>query len=212
MFGARSLVALGLSCSLLVTLARPVTADAPVPLDYKAYDSWKAIRDVTLSDDGQALAYALTPEDGDPILVIRDLASGAERQETRGNAPAFAGGSRFVVFKHVAAKADVDAAKKAKKPESQQPKNGVGILDREAPASAEIVDNIKTIAVAKDGGPVIAFLAEPSPSPSPSATPSSPRETSAPSPSPSPSASSSPAPNADKTKDSGALLTIRDLV
>ena len=53
------------------------------------------------------------------------------------------------------------------------------------------------MAVAREGGPVIAYRAEVSPSPLPS---------------PAPSASSTPAPKADKTKDPGAALTIRDLV
>ena len=102
-----------------------------------------------MSDDGTHLAYALTPEDGDPTLVVRDLDTGAERRENRGAAPAFAANGRFVVYTHVAAKKDVDAAKKAKKPEEDQPKNGVGILDLSASAPAEIVDGVKTIYVAK---------------------------------------------------------------
>ena len=211
-----------------------------MPLDYKAYDGWNAIRTPKLSDDGKLLAYALTPEDGDPTLVVRDLDDGTERREPRGSAPAFVDGGRFVVYTHVAAKKDVDAAKKAKKPEAEQPKNGVGILDVRSGA-AEVVDDVKTIAVAKDGGPAIAYLAEPSPSPSgspaasaapatPPAHPSAPargepspqvRASITPAPSvlasaaataaPSPSASPSPAPKADKKKDTGAPLTIRDL-
>ena len=132
MFGARASVALALACALLPAVPRPVAADAPVPLDYKAYDGWNRILTPKLSDDGRRLAYALTPQDGDPTLVVRDLDGGAERRETRGSTPAFAGGSRFVVFTHVAPKKDVDAAKKAKKPAAEQPKNGVGILDLDA--------------------------------------------------------------------------------
>ncbi|HEX3465978.1 MAG TPA: prolyl oligopeptidase family serine peptidase [Candidatus Elarobacter sp.] len=239
MIGARAFVALGLVCSLLPASARSVAADAPAPLDYKAYDGWNAIRTPKISDDGKHFAYALTPEDGDPMLVVRDLDSGAERRETRGNAEAFAGEGRFVVYTHVAPKKDVDAAKKAKKPESQQPKNGLGILDLSSAKPAEIVDDVKTIAVAKNGGATIAYRAEPSPAPSgspapaaasaspvASAKPSAPpkgepapqlpsQTTPAPgasgSPAPSPSPSGSPAPKADKTKETGTALTVRDL-
>jgi hypothetical protein len=206
---ARRVLACALAGALLPLLPWPVAADAPVPLAYTAYDGWNAIRTPLLSENGQALAYALTPEDGDPTLVVRDLVGGTERREPRGNAPAFAAGGRFVVFTHVAAKHDVDAAKKAKKTDAQLPKNGVGILDRGASAGAEIVDNVKTILVARDEGPVIAYRAEPSPSPSPAPTASpAPRPSGSPAPSPTPS----PAPKADKTKDVGAALTIRDLV
>lgn len=240
MFGARASVALALACALLPAVPRPVAADAPVPLDYKAYDSWNRIVTPKLSDDGRKLAYALTPQDGDPTLVVRDLDSGAERREPRGNTPAFAGGSRFVVFTHVALKKDVDAAKKAKKLPAQQPKNGVGILDLDAPKPAEIVDDVKSFAVAKNGGATIAYRAEPSPAPSgspapsssaspvasakpsapprgepspPAVAPGSPAPSAGPStvPAPSASPSASPAPKADKTKETGAALTIRDL-
>lgn len=190
-------------------------AGPPVPLDYRAYDAWNAIHTPKLADDGSALAYALMPEDGDPTLVVRDLMTGTERRETRGDAPLFAAGDRFVIFTHVAKKKDVDAAKKAKKPEAQQPKSGIGILDLRAPGPAEIVDDIKTIAVPRDGGATIAYLAEPSPTPSPSASPvASPVPTSAASHAPLATASpiASPAPKADKTKAVGATLTVADLI
>ncbi|HYW53248.1 MAG TPA: hypothetical protein VE826_04710, partial [Dongiaceae bacterium] len=239
MFAVRAFVALALACALLPAVPRPVAADAPVPLDYKAYDGWNRILTPKLSDDGRRLAYALTPQDGDPTLVVRDLDGGAERRETRGSTPAFAGGSRFVVFTHVAPKKDVDAAKKAKKPAAEQPKNGVGILDLDTAKPAEIVDSVKSFAVAKNAGTTIAYRAEPSPAPSGSPAPStsaSPVASARPSapprgepsppavatatpapgapsaaPVPSPSPSASPAPKADKTKETGAPLTIRDL-
>ena len=237
MFGARASVALALTCVLLPAFPRPVAADAPAPLDYKAYDGWNRILTPKLSDDGHKLAYALTPQDGDPTLVVRDLDAGTERREPRGSAPVFAGGARFVVFTHVALKKDVDAAKKAKKPVAEQPKNGVGILDLDAAKAAEIVDNVKSFAVAKNGGAAFAYRAEPSPAasgspaPSSSASPVASARPSAPprgeptpqavasvtpapggaSAAPSASPSASPAPKADKTKDPGAPLTIRDL-
>ncbi len=235
---ARTPFAAALAGALLAAvLPHATAADAPVPLDYKAYDGWNAIRTPRLSDDGRRLAYALTPQDGDPTLVVRDLADGSERREARGSAPAFAAAGRFVVFTHLAAKKDVDAAKKAKKPEAQQPKNGVGILDLSGSAPATVVDDVKSVQVARLGGPVIAYRAEPSPAPSgspapspaasatPAARPSRPPRgeptpqvqaspTAAPGGSAAPSASpsASPAPKADKTKDTGAPLTIRDLV
>ncbi|HEX3550832.1 MAG TPA: prolyl oligopeptidase family serine peptidase [Candidatus Elarobacter sp.] len=236
MNGARAFVAFALACALLPAFPRGVAADAPAPLDYKAYDGWNAIRTPKISDDGTHVAYALTPEDGDPTLVVRDLDSGAERRENRGSAPAFAANGRFVVYTHVAAKKDVDAAKKAKKPESQQPKNGAGILDLASAKPAEVVDNVKTIYVAKNGGATVAYRAEPSPAPSASpvpaassspvaaARPSAPPKGEPPpqvttgrppspaaSASPAPSPSASPAPKADKTKETGSPLTIRDL-
>jgi dipeptidyl aminopeptidase/acylaminoacyl peptidase len=233
---ARAAVALALACALLPAIPRTVAADAPRPLDYKAYDGWNRIAAPKLSDDGRRFAYALTPQDGDPTLVVRDLDSGAERREARGSAPAFAGGGRFVVFTHVAAKKDVDAARKARKPAAQRPRNGLGILDLDAPRAAEIVDDVKSFAVAKNGGATIAYClqaapaaaataaASPAPSESPSPVPTGEPVPPAVAPTPPPAAPTpppapSPAPcgtaaaaQALKGKDSGSPLAIRDLL
>jgi dipeptidyl aminopeptidase/acylaminoacyl peptidase len=215
MSGARPALAFVLATALLP--GGLAAADGSRPLDYRAYDGWNAIRAPVLSDDGRYLAYALTPEDGDPTLVVRDLTGGTERRETRGAAPQFAALGRFVIFTHPALKRDVDAAKKAKKPADQVPKDGFGMLDLNAAAAALIVERVASFRVAKDGGPVIAFRAEPSPAASATATPSpapsaSPSPASSPPASSSPSPSPSPSPKADKTKEPGAMLTMRDLV
>jgi len=212
MSGARPALAFVLATALL---PGRLGADVPRPLDYRAYDGWNAIRTPVLSDDGRRLAYALTPEDGDPTLVVRNLIGGDERREARGAAPRFAAQGRFVVFTHPALKRDVDAAKQAKKPPDQVPKDGLGILDLDAAAAAVIVERVASFRVPKDGGSVIAFRAEPSPAAGATATPS-PAPSASPSPASSPPASSSPSPSpalkADKTKEPGALLTMRDLV
>ena len=83
MFGARSFVAFALACALLPAVPRPVAADAPVPLDYKAYDGWNRILTPKLSDDGRKLAYALTPQDGDGELVVRNLKTNADIHAAR---------------------------------------------------------------------------------------------------------------------------------
>jgi dipeptidyl aminopeptidase/acylaminoacyl peptidase len=239
MFGARACVAFALVCALLPGVPRPVAADALAPLDYKAYDGWNAIRTPKLSDDGRYFGYALTPEDGDPTLVVRDLDGAREVRAERGTAPAFvrAGALTNVIYTHVAAKKDVDAAKKAKKADKDLPKNGAGILSLGTPeATPTVIPNIKSIFVAKNGGATIAYREEPSPAPSGSpasaasaspvanASPSAPPK-GEPSPqiaaqtSPSPGASASPpsspspspAPKADKTKDTGARLFVNDL-
>lgn len=177
----------------------PVNAAAPRPVDYRAYDSWSDARAVTLSPDGGSLAYVLTPEDADPTLVVRTLATGNERTQQRGSAPVFIANGRFVLFKHLAPRKEIDAAVNADKPASQWPKSGFGMLDLQGTAAAEIVENVKTYVYPSDRGSTVAYLAEPAPTPSPS-------------PSPSASPAASPKPKlADKTKAPASLLIIRDL-
>jgi len=204
-----AIVLLSLFLAPLGALAQSV----PEPLDYKSYDGWNAIRSVVLADDGSAIAYTLVPEDGDATLVVRTLASGKELREPRGLAPSFTADGTFVIYTIAPLKADVDAAKKAKKKPEDSPKNGVGVLDV-ATGTAVSFESIKEFKLAKHGGRYIAFLAEPKKiapvkTDPPAVTPSpGPSGGSAASPSPSPS----PAPTPDaKKKDDGAELTIRDL-
>lgn len=180
----RSFLRLPLIAAGVLTLG----AAAVVPLDYRAYDSWNAIATPTLSDDGRYLAYVLKPEDGDPTLVVRDIATGQDRREVRASNPVFAGNGRFVVFTHTAPIAAIDAATRAHKPMDQMPHGGAGILDLQSTQPAQITEQIEHIVVPKDGGSVIALRAYPSPTPKPSTSP-----------------------NPMKVKEAGGTLAIVDL-
>ena len=48
------------------------------PLTHNDYDSWRTIQTPRLSRDGKFLAYALTPEDGDGEIVVRNIGTGTE--------------------------------------------------------------------------------------------------------------------------------------
>ena len=182
--------------------AATAAAAAPVPLDYRAYDAWKQIRGIKVSDDGTYLAYGLVPGDGDPALVIRNLATGEERAVPRGTAPQFSADSHFVIYTIQAPKADVDAAKKAKKPEAEQPKNDLGIINLQTGGTI-VAERVKSVIVPRDGGTTIGYQLEPPAHPAPSASAS-------PVASPAPSSSPSPAP-ADKKKDETHAWVLRDL-
>src|ERR1700693_5254530 len=170
----------------LAVLATPIVviwsraaADQPaapsphkVPLDYKAYDSWNLIRGMRLSDDGNWIAYALTPEDGDPILIVRNLNSGAEIKEERGTSPAFTPDSKFVVYTIRAKNDEIRKAEREQKPAAEQPKSGLGILDLSTGKSTPF-ERVKSVKLPHDpGSTTIAFLFEaPAPSPKPSGSP-----------------------------------------
>src|SRR5437016_4925701 len=63
------------------------TAPAKKPITHDVYDSWKSIQGTKLSNDGVWLAYALTPQDGDGELVVRNLKTNAEIRAARGRDP-----------------------------------------------------------------------------------------------------------------------------
>jgi dipeptidyl aminopeptidase/acylaminoacyl peptidase len=204
-----------LCCSLIVPRAG-TGADTKPPLDYRAYDSWNAIRGTVLSDDGRYLAYALVPEDGDPTLVAHDFTTGTDVKEPRGIEPAFTADGTYLVYTVRARNTDIHAAMRAHKKPDDMPKNGIGILDLTT-GTASAVDNVKEFRLAKDAGAdTLAYLlASPAPSPSPAAsapalvaaTVQASRAPSAASPAPSPS----PSPDALHKKETGATLVMRDL-
>ena len=140
-------------------------AAAPRPVTYSDYDGWNAVRLPHLSDDGMYLAYSLAPEDGDATLVVRNLATGAETTEARGTTSTFTGDGKFLVYAIAPVKKELDAAIKAKKPEDQQPKSGLGILEL-ATGRTTTYDRVKTPLIPRNGGRYIAFSYEPTPRPS----------------------------------------------
>lgn len=200
---------------LTLAVAFGQAATAKTPLDYKAYDHWKLIATPRLSQDGTWVAYAVNPEEGDGELIVRNLRTGTEWRAARGADEEFSADSRTLVYFITPLKADVDAAKKAKKKAEDQPKRGFGILDLTTGKSFTF-ERVKSFKLPKIGSNVVAFLHEAALStPRPSATP-------APNPSPTPVAipsaatttAPSPAPSASddlKKKDDGAELAIHTL-
>jgi hypothetical protein len=73
-------------------------APAKRPITHDVYDAWQSIQGTKLSADGVWLAYALTPQDGDGELVVRNLKTNAEIRAARPRAAHHADG-RFAVFR-----------------------------------------------------------------------------------------------------------------
>src|SRR4051812_30788844 len=127
------LLAVAVAGPLVVQAFGPAVVDAqsPVkkPITHDVYDSWKSIQGTKLSGDGVWLAYAVTPQDGDGELVVRNLKTNAEIRAARGREPLITQDGRFVVYAVAPLKKDVDAARKAKKQPEDMPKAGVGIVN-----------------------------------------------------------------------------------
>src|SRR3984893_11337091 len=81
---------------------------AKKPITHDVYDSWKSIQGTKLSADGVWLAYALTPQDGDGELVVRNLKTNAEIRAPRGRDPIITSDLHFVVFAIAPLRKDVD--------------------------------------------------------------------------------------------------------
>src|SRR5881394_3924976 len=138
-----------------------IHAQAPVkkPITHDVYDSWKSIQGTKLSADGVWLAYALTPQDGDGELVVRNLKTNAEIRAPRGRDPQITLDNRFVAYALAPLKKDVDAARKAKKKPEDMPKAGVGIVNLSTGQATNIAEHVKSFRVPDDVTPqVVVYL------------------------------------------------------
>ena len=154
------------------------------PLTHQDYDSWKSIQSPQLSRDGKWVAYALSEQDGDGEIIVRNIANGNEWKSQRGyrpptpppdpsdpvpqgnflaNArllrPVFTADSRFLAFAIEPTKADFAQAKKDKKKPEDMPKNSLGIFDL---SSGQItrIERVKSFQVPEDGNGWIAYQLE----------------------------------------------------
>lgn len=131
------------------------------PITHDVYDSWKSIQGTKLSADGVWLAYALTPQDGDGELVVRNLKTNAEIHAARGRDPIITSDNRFVVFAVAPYKKDVDQARKAKKKADEMPKNGVGLVDLAKGTATTLAEHVRSFRVPDETPQVIVYLIAP---------------------------------------------------
>ncbi len=171
----------------LIALAGLLSAQtAPRPLSHDDYDTWRNIATPQLSRDGRWLAYSWMPQEADGELVVREVATGKEHRVPVGALPppalpsgdeapnpeapppvrniriAFTSDGAFAVASTYPAKADLAAAKKAKKKPEEMPKNGMVIV-RLAGGEVTRVADVKSFQVPGKGGAWLAYLKEAKP-------------------------------------------------
>ncbi len=154
-------LSLWMSVILIIAVSTGTAADAKKSLTYDAYAGWRSIprNSVALSEDGQWLVYALTPQEGDGDLVVLNLKTNEEYRSPRGTQPVLTMDGKFVVFTIVPLKADVDKAKEEQKKPAEQPKNALGIMDL-ATGELTTIERVKSFKVPEKAGGYVAYLLE----------------------------------------------------
>jgi dipeptidyl aminopeptidase/acylaminoacyl peptidase len=152
------LVAVALTCVAQGFSPANAQTSAKKPIT-DVYDSWKSIQGTKVSADGVWLAYALTPQDGDGELVVRNLKTSAEIRAARGRDPLITQDGRFVVFAVAPYKKEVDQARKAKKKPEDMPKAGVGAVNLSTGQVTTFAEHVKSFRVPDDVTPqVVVYL------------------------------------------------------
>ena len=151
----------------------PVAAQAPRPIAFSDFDSWRSIQSQVLSRDGRYLAYALLPQSGDGAAVLRELASGRETRIPIGAMPPpatdgegedaptatagpridFSADGRYLFLTSYPPKAATQQAKRDKKP---TPPNGLVLV--EVPSGQVTrIDDVQSFAFPEDVTNAIAY-------------------------------------------------------
>ncbi|NCU31519.1 MAG: hypothetical protein EOM23_00970 [Candidatus Moranbacteria bacterium] len=99
------------------------------PLTHEDYDSWKNLRNIVFSPDGNWLAYEVNPQQGDGNLVLYNVESKTERVFNRGYDAVFSKGNGFLAFKVKQPEAILRQAKVEKKKRDEIPKDSLAILN-----------------------------------------------------------------------------------
>jgi dipeptidyl aminopeptidase/acylaminoacyl peptidase len=144
---------------LALLLPAGLSAQSKKPLDHSVYDGWQSIGTKTISNNGQWVAYTITPQEGDATLVIRNLQNKQELVIPRGAAPVITEDSRYAVFSIKPFFKDVREARIKKKAPDQMPKDSLGIvlLGGEKSIIAK-VPAVKSFKTPEKGSGVLAFL------------------------------------------------------
>ncbi len=114
---------------LILALAVGFSMQAKKQLSHEDFDSWRAARVYSLSNDGTWAAFALVPQEGDAQLVIRNLRNGKEITLERGADPKFLGGSDWLVAKIKPFYSETRQAKIDKKKDLDAPQDSLAIVN-----------------------------------------------------------------------------------
>ena len=125
--------------------------DGKKPLTHDVYDSWKSLRNVTLSKDGRWVAYEVNPQRGDGWLYLYNVKKATLDSFPRGKGARFSPGSDYLVFSIKPQFAKERKAKIEKKKKEEMPKDSLGILVLKE-LSLQKVEKVKSYGVPEKGG------------------------------------------------------------
>ena len=108
--------------TLVLAAVLPVLAQQQA-LDHDDVLQWNTIDDPSLSPDGNWLAFALAPMEGDPALTLTATSGDGPALTVRGSGPTFTSDSRHLVYAVPAPESEVDALKREGKEGEELPQD-----------------------------------------------------------------------------------------
>jgi len=141
----------------VTTLFSYAQQPAKKPLDHSVYDSWQSIGSKVVSENGQWVAYTVTPQEGDANLVIYNRINQQRLEIPRGSNPVITTDSRNVIFTIKPPYKDTREARIKKKKAADMPKDSLGIVTLGGTSVWKIPD-VKSFKTPAKGSGTIAYL------------------------------------------------------
>ncbi len=126
-------------------------------LDHTVYDGWQSIREVTYQPQGKFIVYAITPQEGDAQLIIKNLTANSEISINRGAQPVFSEDGQFLIAKIKPFFADTRKAKIDKKKPDEMPKDSLVIVNLNT-LVIEKIASVKSFQLAEHGNDMLVYL------------------------------------------------------
>jgi dipeptidyl aminopeptidase/acylaminoacyl peptidase len=125
-------------------------------LDHSVYDAWKSLGDISITDDGKFAVSIVREQEGDALLVIRNMATGKEITAPRGYKYTITPDQKYVVALIKPSFAASRQAKIKKTKEEKMPKDSLAIISL-SQLSVSKTANVKDFKTGKDFSPYIAY-------------------------------------------------------
>ncbi len=129
------------------------------PLDHTVYDTWQSIGEKYIANNGKLVAYTITPQEGDALLVLQQTDGKKLMEVPRGYNLKFTEDNRYLIFKIKPTYQQTRNARIKKAKPDDMPKDSLGIIDM-ATLKMEKIARVKSYKIPEKNSSWLAYLME----------------------------------------------------
>jgi dipeptidyl aminopeptidase/acylaminoacyl peptidase len=129
-------------------------------LDHSVYDQWESIRETIWQPQGQFICYTINPQEGDAVLIVKNISLKTEITIPRGAQPVFTQDGNYLIAKIKPTFNETRKARIDKKKPDEMPKDSLVILSL-ATGKINKIPTVKSFQVPEFGNGLIAYLMDP---------------------------------------------------
>ncbi len=129
-------------------------------LDHSVYDQWESIRETIWQPQGQFICYTINPQEGDAVLIVKNISLKTEITIPRGAQPVFTQDGNYLIAKIKPTFNETRKARIDKKKPDEMSKDSLVILSL-ATGKINKIPSVKSFQVPEFGNGLIAYLKDP---------------------------------------------------